>query len=127
MLVGRQDLLDHQEQVGTDAILDAPAVLRGIGQPVDVVAAPVVDLVFLDGDCVPALRFVQMHSRLAEAGHFVNGSRVLLSQALTGRVVSREVDLAGLRLPQWLRLRAHGDVNKLTHLFPWPGAPGRVE
>ncbi len=84
-------------------------------------------LVFLDGDCVPALRFVQMHSRLAEAGHFVNGSRVLLSQALTGRVVSREVDLAGLRLPQWLRLRAHGDVNKLTHLFPWPGAPGRVE
>lgn len=84
-------------------------------------------LVFLDGDCAPALRFVQMHSRLAEAGHFVNGSRVLLSQRLTERVVSREVELGELRPTDWIRLRARGDVNKLTHLFAWPGAPGRVE
>jgi GT2 family glycosyltransferase len=84
-------------------------------------------LVFLDGDCVPALRFVQMHLRLAQANHFVNGSRVLLSQRLTERVVSRQVELADIGPAGWLRLRARGDVNKLTHLFPWPGAPGRVE
>lgn len=84
-------------------------------------------LVFMDGDCVPALRFVQMHQRLAQAGHFVNGSRVLLSEPLTRRVLAREVDLGALGLWQWLALRARGDVNKLSHLLRWPGAPGRVE
>ena len=84
-------------------------------------------LVFMDGDCVPALRFVQMHQRLAEPGRFVKGSRVLLSERLTRRVLAREVDLARLGTADWLRLRGRGDVNKLSHLLRWPGAPGRVE
>jgi glycosyltransferase involved in cell wall biosynthesis len=84
-------------------------------------------LVFMDGDCVPALRFVQMHQRLAEPGRFVNGSRVLLSEGFTRRVLAGEVDLARLGPADWLGLRARGDVNKLSHLLRWPGAPGRVE
>lgn len=84
-------------------------------------------LVFMDGDCVPALRFVQMHQRLAEPGHFVNGSRVLLSEPLSRRVLAREVDLRTVGAAGWLALRARGDVNKLSHLLRWPGAPGRVE
>lgn len=84
-------------------------------------------LVFMDGDCVPALRFVQMHQRLAEPGRFVNGSRVLLSQPLTRRVLARETELARLGAADWLGLRARGDINKLSHLLRWPGAPGRVE
>lgn len=84
-------------------------------------------LVFMDGDCVPAKRFVQMHERLAQRGHFVNGSRVLLSESLTRRVLEGELNLPGVRPAQWLALRMAGDVNKLTHLLQWPGAPGRVE
>lgn len=84
-------------------------------------------LVFLDGDCVPRSRFVQGHRALAQHGHFVNGSRVLLGERLTRRVERREVDLAALQPWDWLRLRARGDVNKLTHLLYWPGALGRVE
>jgi GT2 family glycosyltransferase len=84
-------------------------------------------LVFLDGDCVPAAGFVQMHARLARRGCFVNGSRVLLSRDLTARAETGAVDLLRLGTGDWVRLRLGGDVNKLTHLVHWPGAPGRVE
>lgn len=84
-------------------------------------------VVFLDGDCVPNPRFVEQHRRLAQAGHFVNGSRVLLSERLTGQVLRGEVRLDALGPLDWLRLRLAGDVNKLTHLLCWPGAPGRVQ
>jgi GT2 family glycosyltransferase len=84
-------------------------------------------LVFLDGDCVPNRRFVERHRRLAQRGHFLNGSRVLLSERLSRRALAGEVQLADLRGPDWLRLRLSGDVNKLTHLLYWPSAPGRVQ
>lgn len=84
-------------------------------------------IVFLDGDCVPGVRFVQMHHRLAERGHFVNGSRVLLSPELSRSAEAGRVDLASFSRAEWLRRRLAGDVNKLTHLWSWPGAPGRVE
>ncbi len=84
-------------------------------------------LVFLDGDCVPNRGFAAHHRALAQPGHFVNGSRVLLSERLSGRVLQGEIELAQLTAAQWLRLRLAGDVNKLTHLLYWPQAPGRVQ
>lgn len=84
-------------------------------------------LVFIDGDCIPAPRFVRHHQQLARAGHFVNGSRVLLSQHFTEQVLQGRCDPAALSLADWVRLWRRGDVNKLTHLWSWPGAPGRVE
>ncbi len=84
-------------------------------------------LVFLDGDCVPNPRFVEMHEQLAQPGYFVNGSRVLLSERLTADVLAGTMDLASLDIADWLRLRLAGDVNKLSHLVQWPGAPGRRE
>jgi GT2 family glycosyltransferase len=84
-------------------------------------------VVFLDGDCVPGPRFAAGHGRLAQPGHFVNGSRVLLSEQLSSRVLQSRVHLHQLNWADWLRLRAAGDVNKLTHLLYWPGAPGRVQ
>lgn len=84
-------------------------------------------IVFLDGDCIPQARFAEMHRRLARPGCFVNGSRVLLDEALTRRVLSGEVDPLTLGALDWLRLRAQGHVNKLAHLLQWPGAPGRME
>ena len=50
-------------------------------------------LVFLDGDCVPGPSFVAAQTRLAQQKCFVNGSRVLLSERLTQKVVSQEVNL----------------------------------
>lgn len=84
-------------------------------------------IVFMDGDCVPRPRFSAHHAALAEPGCFVNGSRVLLSERLSRRIESREIEPAGLHAADWLRLRLSGDVNKLTHLAAWPGAPFRVE
>ena len=84
-------------------------------------------LVFLDGDCVPNRCFADHHRALAQAGHYVNGSRVLLSERLSKQAVAGEIDLPQLAASQWLRLRLAGDVNKLTHLLYWPGAPGRLQ
>ena len=82
-------------------------------------------LVFLDGDCVPNPHFVRLHAALAEPGCFVNGSRVLLSPRLTQEVVAGRTDPSRLGAADWMRLRLAGDVNKLTHLAHWPGAPLR--
>lgn len=84
-------------------------------------------IVFMDGDCAPNPHFVAQHARLAEPGCFVNGSRVLLGRQLTARVLDGKIDLCKLDIADWLRLRLAGDVNKLTHLLHWPGAPFRVE
>ena len=84
-------------------------------------------LVFVDGDCVPNRCFIAHHQALAQPGHFVNGSRVLLGERLSERVLHGEIDLAQLSAVQWLRLRLTGDVNKLTHLLYWANAPGRVQ
>jgi GT2 family glycosyltransferase len=84
-------------------------------------------LVFLDGDCVPNRHFARHHAALAQPGHFLNGSRVLLGERLSRRALRGEIQLAQLGALDWLRLRAAGEVNKLTHLLYWPGAPGRVQ
>ncbi|MDD2809829.1 glycosyltransferase family 2 protein [Rhodoferax sp.] len=84
-------------------------------------------LVFLDGDCVPNAHFVKAHEALAEAGYFVNGNRVLLSERLTQQVVTGEVDLLAASAWDGLRWRFQGDTNKLAHWVYWPQAPGRCE
>ena len=84
-------------------------------------------LVFLDGDCVPNQKFVIAHELLAKKGCFVNGSRVLLSEHLTDRVITGEVDLANAGVMDWLVWRMKGDVNKVAHLVHWLQAPGRRE
>ena len=82
-------------------------------------------VVFMDGDCVPNSRFARHHEQLAEPGHFVNGSRVLLGQDLSDQVIRGTVNLAALDVSDWIRLRIGGEINKLSHLIAWPGAPGR--
>jgi len=84
-------------------------------------------LVFLDGDCIPNLAFVAQHERLAEAGHFVNGSRVLLSQRLTADVIHNALDLPSQPAHFWLHARLRGDCNKLLHLLGWPRHLFRVK
>lgn len=84
-------------------------------------------IVFMDGDCVPTAHFAAAHRALREPGFFVNGSRVLLGEAFTDRVLRGQIDLAQLSTAEWVRCRMAGDVNKLSHLACWAGAPGRVQ
>jgi glycosyltransferase involved in cell wall biosynthesis len=40
-------------------------------------------LVFLDGDCIPLISFIQRHLQLMEEGWMVSGNRILLNASIT--------------------------------------------
>ena len=83
-------------------------------------------LIFLDGDCVPNAAFIAQHAQLAQAGAFVNGSRVLLNEKVTRLVEQNALDLLQLGAVDWMRMRWRGESNKLLHLLHWPAAPFRT-
>jgi len=78
-------------------------------------------IIFMDGDCVPEVDFIARHKQLAQPGHFVNGSRVLLSPALTQRVIAGQEQICGRSAGFWLMQRLRGQASKLTHLLRLPG------
>ncbi|MES2189048.1 MAG: glycosyltransferase family 2 protein [Pseudomonadota bacterium] len=84
-------------------------------------------LVFLDGDCVPNKSFVAAHTRLAEQGYFVNGSRVLLGEQLTEVAIRGEVDLPSKSALSWWIARLRGESNKLLHMLYWPWSLFRLK
>lgn len=84
-------------------------------------------LVFLDGDCVPNKTFVRAQEKLAQSGHFVNGSRVLVGEQLTRRVVSHQISLPEQSAAFWWIARLSGDSNKLLHMLYWPWSLFRVK
>jgi glycosyltransferase involved in cell wall biosynthesis len=78
-------------------------------------------IVFLDGDCVPQRDFIAQHRKLAKRGFLVSGSRVLLSPALTERILTDHIDLPASGSLQQLGHRLRGDVNKVVQvLVRWP-------
>ncbi len=83
-------------------------------------------IIFMGGDCVPEVDFIARHKQLAEAGHFVNGSRVLLSPALTQRVIAGGESLSARGALYWIGQRLRGQASKLTHLLRLPDWRGRV-
>lgn len=84
-------------------------------------------LVFLDGDCVPETDFVAQHRRLAQVGYFVNGSRVLLSEKLSNRVIQGQVSVVDRSWWFWLVQRMTRHANKLMGLLRLPDGPYRVK
>jgi hypothetical protein len=48
---------------------------------------------FLDGDCIPQRDFIARHRALSEPGYLVSGSRILLSERLTRRVLDEGIDV----------------------------------
>lgn len=115
----------------------APVPLKHVWQPDDgfraamarnrgTLAAAGDYIVFLDGDCVPQRDFIARHRALMQPGFLVSGSRILLSSALTARVLAEHIDLGSLSLADKLRYRFKGDLNKVLQLLArWPDA-GRV-
>jgi glycosyltransferase involved in cell wall biosynthesis len=72
-------------------------------------------LVFLDGDCLAQPDFVARHRQLAQAGHLVTGSRVLLNEALTQEVLSYLHWNFKRFSTKLLAYRLQGEINKY-----WP-------
>jgi glycosyltransferase involved in cell wall biosynthesis len=81
--------------------------------------------VFLDGDCIVPRDFVAAHRRLAEAGWFVTGNRVLLSAELTTEVLGGKLTPESWSLVRWFAERWRGGVNRLSALLHLPLGPLR--
>jgi len=84
-------------------------------------------IVFLDGDCVPEVDFVAQHKMLAQAGMFVNGSRVLLSPSLTQHVLKKHAAISGRSRWYWIQQRLRGHASKLGGLLRLPDVGMRVQ
>jgi glycosyltransferase involved in cell wall biosynthesis len=81
--------------------------------------------VFLDGDCVARPDFVAAHRGLAEPGYFVTGNRVLLSSALSERILADGLEPETWRLGQLLAQRRSGNLNRVAPLLGLPLGPLR--
>jgi len=77
-------------------------------------------IVFLDGDCVPETDFISRHRKLREEGCFVNGSRVLLSAAMTETVMQGKERIFGRHLGYWVVRWLEKRANKWTSLIRFP-------
>ncbi len=90
-----------------------------------IAAAKAQYLIFLDGDCVPQTDFIAKHHQLAEAGVFVAGNRILLSQAFTNQILDNAPSQAEIwRWPtrQWLLPYLRRDINRLLPLLRLPNS-----
>jgi glycosyltransferase involved in cell wall biosynthesis len=78
-------------------------------------------VIFLDGDCIPQRDFIARHRALSQPGCLVSGSRILMSEALTRRVLDEDIDVGAASLPTLLRWRLAGGLNKVVQTaVHWP-------
>jgi len=90
-----------------------------------VAAATGAYIILLDGDCVPETDFISQHRLLLEPGCFVNGSRVMLNEALARAAMDGSVLIVGRSPWFWLRQRLRGAAGKLTGLIRLGNGVGR--
>ena len=81
--------------------------------------------IFLDGDCIVRPDFVAIHRKLAAPGWFVTGNRILLSAALSEKVLHDNLTPEDWRLVDWLGQRLRGGINRLAALLHLPLGPLR--
>jgi glycosyltransferase involved in cell wall biosynthesis len=82
--------------------------------------------VFLDGDCLARPDFIAAHRAVAQPGWFVTGSRLLLSEALTTRVLAEGLAPEQWDLGTWIGQRLRGGVNRIGPLIlPWSGVSAK--
>ena len=74
-------------------------------------------MVFLDGDCIPQRDFIAQHRKLAQKGYLVTGSRILLSEAFTARILAEQIDLPALGTAAKLGFRLRGHMNKVLQVM----------
>jgi len=111
---------------------EAPVALRHVWQPDQgfraamarnrgILAASGEYIIFLDGDCIPQRDFIARHRALSRPGWLVSGSRILLGEALTRRVLAEDIDVPATSSATRLGWRLRGDMNKVLQLLVrWP-------
>lgn len=77
-------------------------------------------VIFSDGDCIPLPDFVAGHRRLAEKGWFLVGSRILLSEEFTTRILKERLPVHTFSPSQWVKVRLEGRINRILPLLPLP-------
>ena len=83
-------------------------------------------IIFLDGDCIPQRDFIARHRALSEPGCLVSGSRILMSERLTRRILNEGIAIPDTGLATRMAWRLRGDLNKTLQLgLRWPDL-GRV-
>lgn len=75
-------------------------------------------LIFIDGDCIAPMYFIQRHVQLAQPGYFVTGNRVLLTSAFTEQVLQKHLPIHTWHFHQWLFARLTGKCNRALPFFP---------
>jgi len=68
---------------------------------------------------------VGVHRSLAEPGWFVTGNRILLSDALTAKVLREKLSPEAWSITRWIAERLRGGVNRLSALLCLPIGPLR--
>jgi glycosyltransferase involved in cell wall biosynthesis len=81
--------------------------------------------IFLDGDCMARPDYVAAHRGLAEPGYFVTGNRVLLSPALSERILAGGLEPESWGLEHFLAQCWRRDVNRVAPLLGLPLGPLR--
>jgi glycosyltransferase involved in cell wall biosynthesis len=81
--------------------------------------------IFLDGDCIARANFVAAHRTLAKRGWFVTGNRLLLSRALSERILNEKLDPESWSFVDWWRARRAKEIKRLTPLLALPLGPLR--
>ena len=74
-------------------------------------------LIFLDGDCLVFSDFIDKHLMLVEAGYFVRGNRVMLSEECTNEFIANNVSMSKLSFMRLLRLRFGGKLKRILPLL----------
>ncbi|MCH2133752.1 MAG: glycosyltransferase family 2 protein [Phycisphaerales bacterium] len=78
-------------------------------------------VILMDGDCIPRPCFLSWHRRLAEEGWMVGGTRLLLSESFTKRILSERLPVHQWTRRQWIGPRTRGWTNRvLPILLPLP-------
>jgi len=82
-------------------------------------------LIFLDGDCLVRTDFITHHLQIAELGHIVPGSRVLLSESLTDRVLKQQEPILQWKFSHWLFAFLLRRFNRVTPFISLPNGNWR--
>jgi len=81
--------------------------------------------IFLDGDCIARGNFVATHRALAQPGWFVTGNRLLMSHALSERVLRERLEPENWTIREWWSARWAGEIRRLAPLVFLPLGPLR--
>jgi len=76
-------------------------------------------IVFMDGDCVPEMHYIEDHESLAEKGYFVQGTRVLLDELASIAFGPETANSMG----DVLKIILSGHIGNAHHLIRMPFFP----